>query len=331
MAPNTLLINAVDAAAALDGESTLRRQAADPIRAMAEEVQEGIVCEVCWQVLPPGDPECCPVCSTARPEAGWTEMPFKLNNKYTFVKLLGRGAMGAVFLSTNIDAPEDSAGRVPVRAVKVIQGTAGTEEFESLTRMFEHEAAASALLGRSPYFVKTFGYELGANPYLVMEFVNWPSLKALLSAGPLSSMRTSELGIALLQAVEVMHFYRVVHRDLKPSNIFIHEHNGAYRIKIADLGIWSRDHDAAVPDSLRSHSTTVHGTTGYMSPEQMQSSGVGCRSDLHAVGSILWVACTGRLPFPIEGESLIDQIRDRIDKVKTVPPVPSVMSESTLR
>ena len=306
-----------------DPDTTLRRAADEPERAAADALQDGVVCRTCWQVHPPGDAPRCGVCGAARPEAGWAEMPLRLGDRYEFRRLLGRGAMGAVFLAVDRQGRQDATGRLPVLAVKMVQRVGGREEAERLSRMFQHETAVAGLLGSSPYFVKVLGYELGQRPWLAMEFVAWDTLRKHLRGGPLAPARTAQLGVALLQAVEVMHFYRVVHRDLKPSNLFVLERPNGYRTKIADLGVWTRDNDAAPPEALESNDPLIWGTLPYMSPEQMDGEPVGCRSDLHAIGSILWQAATGQVPFPATGASLRDQLLDRKERVRLVPPRPS--------
>lgn len=299
--------------------------AADP-RVDPHAVQEGIVCRRCWQVHPPGTPERCATCGAPRPAAGWPAMPYRLNERYRFQRLLGRGAMGAVFLAVDQSAPLDDAGHAIARAVKVGQRV-DTAAIEVQAERFEHEAAAAGLLGRSPVFVRTFGYDTGHEPYLVMELVTWPTLGKLLRAGALSSVQAARLGVALLEALEIMHFYRMVHRDLKPSNLFVEEHDGGYRVKIADLGIWIRDHDARAPASMKTDDRIIHGTPPYMSPEQMTgNTTVGARSDLHAVGSILWECVVGEVPFPVEGDDPADQVRRRRGAVMAPLERPAAMS-----
>ncbi|MCU0693451.1 MAG: protein kinase, partial [Polyangiaceae bacterium] len=138
-----------------------------------------------------------------------------------------------------------------------------------------------------------------------MEYVPWPTLKQLLDHGTLSPQRVAQLGIAMLHPIEVMHAHNLVHRDLKPANIFVREEaNNDYLVKLADLGLWILD-EAHVKDGATDSLTTRNefaGTLDYASPEQMMGSGIGARSDLHAVGSVLWCAYTGQVPFPACGE-----------------------------
>lgn len=310
-----------------DPDGTMRRAPGGRNVELPHAVQEGIVCRSCWQVHPPGDPDQCAVCARPRPAKGWSTMPFRLKHRYNFIRLLGRGGQGAVFLSEDLEGSADSAGRRPLVAVKVVQTTGGKEAVERLVAMFEHEVAVAPLLGRSPYFVTTYSYDMGGAPYLVMECVPWPTLQKLLKAGPLSPARTARLGVALLEAVEVMHYFRVVHRDLKPSNVFALERDEDYQIKIADLGVWTRDHEADLPDSLPADAPTFAGTLAYMSPEQMEFAQAGARSDLHAVGSILWRACSGKLPFPVKRGGLKEQIETRRTAVRRIPPRPASVPE----
>ena len=176
-----------------DPDTTLRRAVDEPERAAADEIQQGFVCRTCWQVHAPGNPERCGVCGAARPERGWTQMPMRLGDRFEFRKLLGRGAMGAVFLAVDRHGRRDDTGRLPVLAVKMVQRVGRHDEAERLSRMFRHETAVAGLLGSSPYFVKIHGYELGDRPWLAMEFVAWSTLRKHLRGGPLSPQRTAQL------------------------------------------------------------------------------------------------------------------------------------------
>jgi len=253
-------------------------------------------------------------------------MPFRLREQFELVRLLGRGAMGAVFRAIDLGAEPDAAGERPAYAVKLVQAVGGDEVVARLRDMFEHEAAVASLLGQSPYFVRVSGHGLGDLPYLVMEFVAWPTLKKVLEAGPVSPLQVARLGVALLEAVEVMHFYRVVHRDLKPSNLFVDLQGTQVRVKVADLGIWTRDQEVAGEDD--GSGRLFVGTLPYMSPEQMACAPVGCRSDLHAVASILWEAATGRVPYPGSGDGLREQIARRRRACRTPPERPAHMPEA---
>ncbi|MEZ4433714.1 MAG: serine/threonine-protein kinase [bacterium] len=323
----TLTLDAPDAPAT---EHTVRDSATEA-RVAPHDIQEGVVCTRCWQVAPTGDPAACATCGAPRPPRGWAQMPYRLNDRYRFNRLLGRGAMGAVFLAIDAAAPLDAQGQAVARAVKVVQRL----EPEHLARsmlMFEHEAAAAGLLGRSPAFVRIFGYDTGSEPYLVMECVRWPTLAKTLRAGPLSSAQTARLGVALLEALEIMHYHRMIHRDLKPSNLFVHDAAGDWRVKIADLGIWIGDADAGAPPALHGDDRYIHGTVPYMSPEQMTGNTLGPRSDLHAIASILWECVTGEVPFPVdEREDPATQVARRRAEVRLQPDRPSAMTPALHR
>ena len=307
--PETLVEG--DAAAQQDSEDTIRRSPQAPDRNVELKVQVGFVCPTCWQVHPGGDPGECPTCRSARPDDAWPQMPLVFRGRYRFVRLLGRGGQGAVFLAEDQLGDLDEGGRRPIVAVKVIQRIGDPAAARRMTDLFEHEVAVAPLLGRSPYFVRTYGYEIGADPYLAMEFVQWTTLKKHLKAGRIAMVGVARLGVALLEALEVMHFFRVVHRDLKPSNIFVREAGKGYRVKLADLGIWCRDHEAGSAGALAEEKQMLCGTLGYMSPEQMRCEHVGARSDIHSMGSILWLAFTGSLPYRPAGENLRVQLHSR--------------------
>ena len=323
---NTKVLSGPPSAPPAECEDTVHSESDPDSRVAIDDVQEGVVCPQCWQVHPDPDHGDCPMCGIQPPQDGWPTMPFRLNDRYQLNRLLGRGGMGAVFLAADLSDGLDAQGMAPSRAIKLVQRTAASNA-RTLSTMFEHEVAASALLGRSPSFVTVYGYETGSRPVLVMEPIAWPTLAKYLQGGSMSSRAAAALGIATLEAIEIMHFYRVVHLDLKPSNMFLDAHENTYRVKVADLGIWAQDHDRAIPEALRQSSTTIQGTPGYMSPEQMFGSELGCRSDLHTVGSILWECVAGVVPFPAIGDDIVSRITARRDAVRTVPERPEDMSE----
>ena len=305
-------------------DDTLRQVAGTQTRIRIADVPGGVVCELCWHVNFEKLPTVCSECGSAAPDQGFAPMPYTLLGRYRFVKLLGRGGMGAVFKAIDLHGDGSEA-----LAVKVVQRIGGREYSERLREMFRHESAVATLLGRSPYFVNVLAHQLSTPAYLVMECISWPTLKKILKKGILSPIATARFGKSLLEAVEVMHFRRVVHCDLKPSNVFTEQKGNEFKVKIADLGIWTTDHDAKLPGTHQEKkSTMLFGSMNYMSPEQMSISPLGRRSDLHSVGSMLWECATGAVPFPvIAGDDQRSQLFGRRESVRTIPPRPEEMPQ----
>ena len=298
-----------------------------------------LLCERCWVTLEGWTTTNCPNCNSPRPNHGWATLPYTFRNRYLFVRPIGRGGMGAIFLA--YDEQQEQATKVPL-AVKVVPRASSDETIQQLKELFEREASAAAMLAQAPHFVRVLGHDVGVDPaYLVMEHVEWPTLRAAIrqasqqSGAPrgLSPVVVARIGIAILRGVSVMHYHRIVHRDLKPSNIFFNKNElEDYDIKILDFGVWTREAQADGP----AHSViglghrldqVAVGTYSYMSPEQMAGRPVDSRSDLHSLGSVLWELATGDVPYRMNHGLKGKAAADRFERLKAPPPRPLHMPE----
>ncbi len=310
-------------------ELTLRKRAPRELDGETLSDQSGVACRDCLCIFdePPGDH--CPSCGGDYRDGDWQQMPFTVAGRYECFRLLGRGGMGAVFLARD-NKRRSTRSKAPPLAVKLVQRVGGSRAREKLRDMFAHESGVATLLGRTELFVKVLAHESSGDPYLVMEYVSWPTLDALFDREPppLPVETVVRLGIAILEAVEVMHFYRIVHRDLKPPNLFAKRREGEqrFKIKVADLGVWSEDHDAHVEQ--KTGDGLFVGSLNYSSPEQMACDSAGARSDLFAVGCILWEAATGAVPFVGHGPDFPTQLADRRRAVRTGVTQPRSMPEA---
>ncbi len=153
-------------------------------------------------------------------------------------------------------------------------------------------------------------------PYLVMEHVDGVDLAALLEReGPLDAAAVVELGLSLLSACAALSAQGLVHRDIKPENVMLARAvDGAIEIKLLDLGI------VKAPRSLAPTGITldgfVLGTPHYMSPEQIRGEPLDARSDLYAVGALLYEALSGEVPIDGEDTEAV------LNKMLTQEPVP---------
>lgn len=195
---------------------------------------------------------------------------------------LGRGLTGTVWRA------RDDAGRMV--AVKVLHRE--WADHPEMRERFEREARAAAVCTH-PGVVAPI--EIGAladgRPYIVMELVDGPSLEEVLALGPLSEARATELGGQLADALAAVHRAGVVHRDVKPGNIRIGRDG---RARLLDFGV-ARQVDVDEP-RLTQGGLTV-GTPHYMAPEQCTGEVVTGRSDVYALGCVLYRMLTGTVPF----------------------------------
>ncbi len=172
-------------------------------------------------------------------------------------------------------------------------------EPKALERFMREARASSALNHPNICTIYDFGNYEGQS-FMVMELLEGYTLQSLIATGPLPQERVLQLGTQLADALAAAHRKGIVHRDLKPLNIFVTDHGA----KILDFGLATMAlKRAESPDvgtqslsSLTADGTTP-GTLAYMSPEQLRGEKVDGRSDLFALGIVLYEASTGRRCF----------------------------------
>ncbi len=206
---------------------------------------------------------------------------------------LGRGGMGAVY-----KARQPGLNRLV--AVKLL--LAGRHASETAQRRFLREARAMARL-RHPHIVTVHDVgEEDGQPYFVMEYVDGLPLDEFLGRIPMDSDAViADLAARMAEAVHCAHGEGIIHRDLKPSNILM---DATGMPHITDFGL-AKDLGG---DSLQSMDGDLLGTPAYMAPEQAAGrvDQVDVRTDVYALGAILYTMLTRDLPF--EGQSLMETI-----------------------
>ena len=212
---------------------------------------------------------------------------------YDITAALGAGGMGEVYR-----ARDTRLGREV--ALKVLPaGVAG--DAERLER-FEREARTVAALNH-PNIVTLFSVEdAGDMRFLTMELVDGQGLECSVVPGGLPVPRVLELGIAIADALAAAHAQGVVHRDLKPANVMLTRDG---RVKVLDFGLaklaasgpaLGATQDATLASPLSAAGQVV-GTVPYMAPEQVRGEAADARTDLFALGIVLYELATGRRPF----------------------------------
>jgi len=229
--------------------------------------------------------------------------PGSVVGSYTVESLIGRGGMGAVYRAAQAS---------PARTVALKLMRPGLTSSKALRR-FELEAE---VLGRLSHHGIAAIYEagihedprLGRAPYFAMEFVDGPTLGEHARREDLGTRERLALFARICDAVHHAHSRGIIHRDLKPSNILVSydEQAGEWTPKILDFGV-ARATDADIA------TTTMHtdvgqivGTIPYMSPEQVMGDPeeIDTRSDVYALGVVLYELLAGRLPYDI-GRAMI--------------------------
>ncbi|MBS0204730.1 MAG: serine/threonine protein kinase [Planctomycetes bacterium] len=201
--------------------------------------------------------------------------------QYEILEEVGRGGMGVVYKARDPDQNR-------FVAIKVLHGSVLTDKIAR--RRFVREArAASAVDHRN--VVKLYRVEDSPVPYMVMEFVDGPSLRAhMLRKGCLDLGTVLKIGLQIAKGLEASHARGVVHRDVKPANIVLDIPSG--RAKLTDFGLAQIEGDIRL--TLPGFTT---GTPAFMSPEQASGASVDHRSDLFSLGSVMYAMATGQSPF----------------------------------
>jgi serine/threonine-protein kinase len=225
-------------------------------------------------------------------------------SRYRLLRQLGRGGMGEVWAAHHLTLNTEVA-------VKFLSTGAGGNAAKIALERFRFEAQVSAHLGLKTSHVVAV-HDAGrdaAGPYLVMEHVRGRTLRAELNrSGPFSLESAATLLDQVCGALSVAHGSGIVHRDLKPSNLLLLDQpDGSLYVKVADFGIAKAlKSDLAVDRPEDTSDGWMLGSPAYMSPEQMGGGGVDARSDMWALGVIIYECVTGRLPFP--GRSVAELI-----------------------
>ena len=227
-----------------------------------------------------------PTPANAEPTGVREGLPSRIGH-YSIAGKLGQGGMGVVYL-----AHDERLGRAV--AVKTMASLRGDE---TARKRFWREARAAASINH-PNVCQLYEIgEDGGELFIAMELLEGESLDERLRRGPLSVSEVLPIGLGILGALQALHGRGVVHRDLKPTNVFLTPHG----VKLLDFGL-ARAADPALGQSLDSVTELtgtgmVVGTPRYMAPEQVTGEGLDARSDLFALGAILFEMLAGRPAF----------------------------------
>jgi len=236
---------------------------------------------------------------------------------YRVIHQLGEGGMGVVYLA------EDTTLRRQV-AMKFLTSTAP----EYRGRFLREARAVSLLTHPNIATVFDYGETHEGQPYIVMELIKGEPLNEKLRAGSLPLPEAARIVSCIAAALGEAHFQGVVHRDIKPSNVIITERG---QVKVVDFGLVKQIHDesgeaandkSTTRPGTQTRSDVIVGTPLYLSPEQATGKTVDRRSDLFALGTVLYECITGQSAFA--GSSVME-IGAQV--IHVTPPLPSKLND----
>jgi serine/threonine protein kinase len=240
---------------------------------------------------------------STREKIVYTPLPFpvSLGEKYELTGLIACGGTATVYQATH---------RAKKHMVAVKLPDMRNDYNGHLARKFRAAAVAwSRLRSARIAAVQEFGIADNNTPFLVMEFVDGKTLAEILDEQKsLPPERFVEVFDQVCRALRVAHQAGIPHRDIKPSNILIAEKNGLWITKVSDFGIVKQIENSAGIDLSRIGE--VYGTPQYMSPEQCMGRQPDIRSDMFALGCVMYQAATGTLPGG--GDNLMQTLQKRL-------------------
>ncbi len=249
--------------------------------------------------------------------------------QYRILRKIGVGGMGTVYLGEHILLGRRAAIKTLLPALSM--------QSEIVERFFTEARATSAITDHGVVQIFDFGYHVDGTAYIVMELLEGESLQTRIDRlGQIAPSVALRIARQVAGSLAAAHVKDIVHRDLKPENIYLiadPEAASGERTKILDFGICKLGVSGAEP-ALTQSGTTM-GTPVYMSPEQCRGAGkVDHRSDIYALGCVLFHMVAGRPPFECDGagEFIVAHLQEEPPTPSTfIPELPDLVDGLILR
>lgn len=220
-----------------------------------------------------------------------------LNERYRIESLIAAGGMGRVYLGRHTTLLQ------PV-AIKLLHSHLLTSP-QAAERFFKEARAASNLRHPAIASVSDYGESESGEPYIVMDYIpGQPLSQKLQESGTLNAADCVRIAMSVLSALNCCHAQNIIHRDLKPSNIILTDNpDDPFPAKLVDFGIAKLAREEGEAGRVTA-TGEIFGSPYYMSPEQCQSNQIDGRTDIYALGCVLYECISGKPPF--SGRNLIE-------------------------
>jgi serine/threonine protein kinase len=218
-----------------------------------------------------------------------------LDGRYEISGQLGAGGMGQVYRALRPLLGDEVA-------VKVMRTSFDSTGSDGRQRFLRESRACASLRHPNIVSIVDFNVDPNGQPYMVMELLSGPSLRDELQVvGHMTPEMTVSIVTPVAAALQLAHDHGITHRDLKPANIVAHRYESGDRVyKVIDFGLASV---AAAPDTQRTDPNIFMGTMAYAAPEQLRGGIIDARTDIYALGVIVYEMLTGHRPFETEDQA----------------------------
>jgi serine/threonine-protein kinase len=244
-----------------------------------------------------------------------------LADRFAILEKIGEGGMGVVYKAKQLSVDR-------IIAIKVLGAHVSTDP--SWVKRFHNEARAASRLDH-PNTVRLidFGQTSEGLLFIAMELLHGKSLRDIIDReGMLPPVRALKIISQACQSLQEAHTQGIIHRDIKPDNIHLEQKSGHDFVKVLDFSVAKLD----APDAMQTRAGVVFGTPSYMSPEQGRGVPLDRRSDVYALGIVLYEMLNGHPPFEgkIPTEVVMAHLRDKPKPLSGVPPELNALVMKTL-
>ena len=253
-----------------------------------------------------------------------------LADRFDVIERIGEGGMGTVYR-----AHQRSLDRFV--AVKTVRRDVLDDE-RRVQRFFREAAAIARMSHSNTVRVFDFGQEEDGTCWLAMEYLEGHSLQDVIEEhAPLEAARVIHIAEQVAEALHEAHSAGVIHRDIKPGNIMlVKQGDDPDHVKVVDFGLVKELDDDSFADGTHSTGGKLTGSPQYISPEQIVGGEADARSDIYALGVVMFYALTGSLPWPAKNvaQLVYSHVHAEVPAMSDVwdaPPVPEVLERLVRR